>query len=244
MNSIVTLGNTLPQPTLFIQPSAVPSSGEAQPYIQIKRAAADSNPGTLVMEMLQNGHLTLGGAQPQLIGKDAAGTTVFSITNNGANYTLAGTGNNMTIDSGSGGANVSIKGLALRLLSYVDAAIAFSVDNRGHTLIPAPAGIAPASSAKGANVTSVTFTGNDRHGTIAIVMAGALAANTKIATCTFGASFGANAPTVMLCNQTSGAGLAIVNFYVQAVSTGVSFDLASNQALAAGTYTIAYIIEG
>src|SRR5439155_10827670 len=36
----------------------------------------------------------------------------------------------------------------------------------------------PATSNLGANVTSATFTGNDTRGTIAIVMAGALAANT------------------------------------------------------------------
>ena len=102
----------------------------------------------------------------------------------------------------------------------------------------------PATSTLGANVTSVTFTGNDRRGTIDIVMSGALAANTKIATCTFAISYGATAPFVFLINQTSGVGLTIVNFYRQATSTGVSFDIASDQALAAGTYTVGYIIEG
>jgi hypothetical protein len=116
------------------------------------------------------------------------------------------------------------------------------VIDSGHLLTGS--GAAPATSALGANVTSVTFTGNDRRGTIAIVMAGALAANTRIATCTYAVTYGATAPFVFLCDQTSGAGLANVGFYRQAVSTGVSFDLASNQALAAGTYTIAYIVEG
>ncbi len=102
----------------------------------------------------------------------------------------------------------------------------------------------PSTSALGANVTSVTFTGNDTRGTIAIVMSGALAANTRIATCTYAATYGATAPIVMLANETAGAGLASINFYRLAVSTGVSFDLASDFALAAGTYTCAYIAIG
>ncbi len=116
-----------------------------------------------------------------------------------------------------------------------------SVTFAGHLLSTASG--APATSTLGANVTSVTFTGNDRRGTIAIVMSGALAANTKIATCTYAVSYGATAPFVFLPNQTSGVGLVNVNFYRLAVSTGVSFDLAANQALAAGTYTVGYIVE-
>lgn len=102
----------------------------------------------------------------------------------------------------------------------------------------------PSTSALGANVSSVTFTGNDTRGTIAIVMSGALAANTRIATCTFAASYGATAPILMLANETAGVGLGSINFYRLAVSTGVSFDLASDFALAAGTYTCAYIAIG
>ncbi len=102
----------------------------------------------------------------------------------------------------------------------------------------------PASSALGTNVTSVTFTGNDVRGTIAVVMSGALAANTRISTNTFAISYGATSPKVTLVDQTSAVGLTIVNFYVSAQSTGVSFDLACDQALAAGTYTIDYIVIG
>jgi hypothetical protein len=102
----------------------------------------------------------------------------------------------------------------------------------------------PATSALGANVTSATFTGNDTRGTIVIVMAGALAANTRVCTATFAVSYGATAPKITLVDQTSGVGLAVVNSYVQAQSTGVSFDIAFDSALALGTYTIDYIVIG
>lgn len=101
----------------------------------------------------------------------------------------------------------------------------------------------PTTSTLGVNVTSMIFTGNNYRGTIAIVMAGALAANTKIGTCTFPNSpYGATVPRIRLINQTSGAGLANVNFYVLATGTGQTFDIACNQALALGTYTVAYDI--
>jgi hypothetical protein len=104
-------------------------------------------------------------------------------------------------------------------------------------------GAAPATSNLGANVSSATFTGNDVVGTIAVVMGGALAANTRICTATFQVRF-STTPKITLVNQTSGVGLTIVNFYVLAQVTGVSFDLAADQALAAGTYTIDYIVIG
>ncbi len=117
--------------------------------------------------------------------------------------------------------------------------------NNGSQHVISSASGTPATSTLGANVTSVTFTGNDTRGKIVVVMSGALAANTKIATCTFVSSYGGSAPgLILLVNQTSGVGLTIVNFYVLATSTGVSFDLASDQALAAGTYTIDYIVLG
>jgi len=102
---------------------------------------------------------------------------------------------------------------------------------------------APAATNKGANVTSATATGNDTIGTIVVVMAGALAANTRIATFTFNVSYGAASPIINLTNQTSGVGLAIVNPYAT-FSTGVSFDLFCNQALATGTYTFGYHVIG
>ena len=102
----------------------------------------------------------------------------------------------------------------------------------------------PTTSNLGANVTSATFTGNDTRGTIAIVMSAGLAANTRCFTATFAVSYGATAPKITLVDQTSTAGLTIVNSYVQAQSTGVSFDVAFDQALVAGTYVIDYIVIG
>ena len=102
----------------------------------------------------------------------------------------------------------------------------------------------PTTSTLGANVTSATFTGNDTRGTIAIVMAGALAANTRAFTATFALTYGATAPKVTLVDQTSAVGLTIVNSYVLAQATGVSFDVAFDQALGAGTYIIDYIVIG
>ncbi len=110
----------------------------------------------------------------------------------------------------------------------------------GH-LVSSAAGT-PGSSNLGANVTSAIATGNDVRGTIAVVMAGALAANTRAATFTFAVAYG-SAPFVTLVDQTSAVGLTIVNSYVLA-SAGASFDLAFDQALAAGTYNIDYIVIG
>ena len=102
----------------------------------------------------------------------------------------------------------------------------------------------PATSNLGANVTSATFTGNDTRGTLAIVMSAGLAANTRVCTVTFATTYGVTAPKVSLIDQTSTAGLAIVNSYVMAGATGAAFDIAFDQALVAGTYTIDYIVIG
>lgn len=110
-------------------------------------------------------------------------------------------------------------------------------------LISNAAGV-PSTSALGANVTSATFAGNDTRGTITIVMSAGLAANTRVCTCTFAVSYGATSPKVTLVDQTSGVGLAVVNSYVLAQATGVSFDIAFDQALVAGTYIIDYIVIG
>lgn len=105
-------------------------------------------------------------------------------------------------------------------------------------------GAAPATSNLNANVTSAVFTGNDTRGTIAItVAAGGLAANTRACTATFLTPF-STTPKVTLVDQTSAVGLAVVNSYVQAQATGVSFDIAFDQALVAGIYTIDYIVIG
>lgn len=120
----------------------------------------------------------------------------------------------------------------------VDPDLAFS----SH-LISNQTGAAPVASVLGVNITSVTFTGNDRRGKIVIVSAGILAANTRIATCTWLTSFGAIVPLPLLVNQTSGVGLLLVNFYSGA-EVAASFDLFSDFALAAGTYTLRYVNEG
>lgn len=113
----------------------------------------------------------------------------------------------------------------------------------GH-LISSQGGAAPATSNLNANVSSATFTGNDTRGTIAItIAAGGLAANTRACTATFKTAF-STTPKVTLVDQTSAVGLAVVNSYVQAQTTGVSFDIAFDQALVAGIYTIDYIVIG
>jgi hypothetical protein len=123
----------------------------------------------------------------------------------------------------------------------------FDVGPAGHVLFAAHlssgASGTPTTTALGANITSVTFTGNDIRGKIVIVVgAGGLAANTRIATCTYAVTYAA---TVFpdLINQTSGAGLAVVNFYSSAESA-TAFDLFCNQALVVGTYTIRYTVIG
>jgi hypothetical protein len=101
----------------------------------------------------------------------------------------------------------------------------------------------PSTSNLGTNITSVTFTGNDDRGKIVIVVgAGGLAANTRIATCTWVTTYGLTV-FPQLTNQTSGAGLAVVNFYSSAESA-TAFDLFCNQALVVGTYTIRYTVIG
>ncbi len=106
------------------------------------------------------------------------------------------------------------------------------------------AGGTPGTSNLGANITSATFTGNDTRGKIVVVAAiGGLAANTRIATCTWASSFGAITPFPLLVDQTSGAGLAVLNFYSGAESA-TTFDLFCDQALVLGTYTLRYINIG
>jgi hypothetical protein len=102
---------------------------------------------------------------------------------------------------------------------------------------------APVSSARGVNVTSVTPFGDDSTGGFVIVMAGALAANTRICTITWAIAF-TTIPRVRLTDETSAAGLAIINPYLLAQVAGISFDLAADQALAAGTYKIGYTVFG
>lgn len=123
----------------------------------------------------------------------------------------------------------------------VNAVSVFKVDSFGHIIASSAA--TPTTSNLGANVTSVTPTGNDSVGKLVVVMAGALAANTRIATVTYANAFAATPKLVMLVNQTSGAGLAIVNFYAAAKAAG-SFDLTADQALAAGTYEAEYLVIG
>jgi hypothetical protein len=77
------------------------------------------------------------------------------------------------------------------------------------------------------------------------VAAGGLAANVKAGTLTFAAAYtGAALPKVYLIDQTSQAGLAIVNSYVMAGQTNAAFDLAFDQALVAGVYKIDVLVIG
>jgi hypothetical protein len=115
------------------------------------------------------------------------------------------------------------------------------IDVLGH--IVSTASGTPATSNLGANVTSVTPTGNDTRGVLTVVMAGALAANTRAATVTFAVPF-ASSPKVTMVDQTSAVGLTIVNSYVLAQNGGISYDIAFDQALGAGTYVIDYIVIG
>lgn len=136
-------------------------------------------------------------------------------------------------------ATIQAKGTGMQNLG--PAAARLRVDTNGH-LVSDSAGT-PATSNLGANVTSVTPTGNDSRGKLVIVMGGALAANTRICTVTYAHAYGATPGLVMLTNQTSGAGLGIVNFYHQA-DAAASFDLVADQALAAGTYECEYLVIG
>ncbi len=170
---------------------------------------------------------------------DGDGISTSATGTPGLTFDHRGTGNtgNWGWRNGTGAANTQATLSNVGLLTLNG-----GLSTNGH-IVSALAGT-PSTSALGANVTSVTFTGNDTRGTIAIVMSGALAANTRIATCTYAVSYGATAPILMLANETAGVGVGSINFYRLAVSTGVSFDLASDFALAAGTYTCAYIAIG
>lgn len=161
---------------------------------------------------------------------DPAGGLAMNAATQGAN-TFNGLNNWLLMAAGT-----SLVQLANNLITMLK-----DVSLAGH-LLSSAAGT-PATSNLGANVTSVTFTGNDTRGKIAVVMSGALAANTRIATCTYAVAFGAAPGLVMLVNETSAVGLTIVNFYPSAEAAG-SFDLFSDQALAAGTYTLRYLVIG
>jgi hypothetical protein len=105
---------------------------------------------------------------------------------------------------------------------------------------------APASSLLNANITSMVVSGSDTAFELTItVAAGGLAANVKAGTLTFAAAYtGAALPKVYLIDQTSQAGLAIVNSYVMAGQTNAAFDLAFDQALVAGVYKIDVLVIG
>jgi hypothetical protein len=112
-----------------------------------------------------------------------------------------------------------------------------ALDSAGHLV---SGGGAPASSLLGVNITSATPAGTDNSGQIVVVVAiGGLAANTRICRVTFASPFGVT-PRVRLNDETSGVGLAVVNPYALAQSTGVSFDLACDEALVIGTYAFGW----
>lgn len=219
-----------------------------------------NNPGAIFMQGT-GAAIIVGGASGLNIRNTANSATNIGTTDAGVvtiragltltagDFTLAGNINGQTISSAAvltGTLSVgAINGQTITSAAHftgtllIDSTLTFAA----HVISTASG--TPSTSNLGANITSVTFTGNDTSGTIAIVVAaGGLAANTRIATCTFAATYGGTAPKVRLIDETSGAGLAHVGFYRQAFSTGVSFDLASNQALVPGTYTVGYMVVG
>ncbi len=203
--------------------------------VALQSAASNNSFGSLVVD---NTGLT-NGAFGQAVVTDS--TAVSNNIINGLNATQIPGGSyviDLTGSTGTGNyfsGNLANAGTALWVrdnanVNYFDNLIGYHLGT-------------PASSALGANVTSVTPQGTDKRGQLAIVMAGALAANTRIATITFAETYGATGPYVLLVNQTFGVGLVIVNFYRSAASTGVSFDIACDQALALGTYSVVYKVE-
>lgn len=205
-------------------------------------------PGPLVLTNNPGG-VFMQGAGTALIVGGTTGTAIMNTANNAANISttdlgvvtiragLALTAGDFTLAGNINGQTISTAANFTATLT-----VASTITFAAH-LISTASGT-PATSSLGANVTSATFTGNDTSGIITIVMSGGLAANTKIATCTFASTYGATAPKVRLIDESSGVGLAHVGFYRQAFSTGVSFDLASNQALVAGTYIVGYVVIG
>lgn len=109
---------------LIIQPSAIPTAGENQVLAIAKRSAADTNPGSTVLQLLQKGKLSLGGVEAGNIDfQDAAGAITAQFAANAKQWKLAGIGGPMLIDSGSGGSNVDIKAYRFRVINYSDSSI-------------------------------------------------------------------------------------------------------------------------
>ena len=166
------------------------------------------------------------------VGAGISDTTTTHLTKTQGGWGLSNTGGDLVMQTSNGGTFLNFQpGGANR----------WRMDSGGH-LLSVQAG-ALVSSNLGANVTSVTPAGNDVRGLLTIIMAGALAANTRIATLTYANAYGAAPGLVLLVNETSAAGIVIVNFYSGAEAAG-AFDLFSDQALAAGTYVVKYLVIG
>jgi hypothetical protein len=186
------------------------------------------------------GTLLLGGTNAYIVDMSVPGTSTAQLKLRTASWgslqiNVAGT---------NPGDTVIETGNATALKLGTAGVTAFGIDTAGHWLALRTGGATlPVITNLGANVTSVTPTGNDSRFKLVIVMAGALAANTRICTVTYGTTYGATPFTPELVDQTSGAGLANVGFYAGA-EAAASFDLFSNQALALGTYTVRATVDG
>jgi hypothetical protein len=100
----------------------------------LRSAAEGTNPGTMILELFNNGTLWLGGAGAGNISWfDEAGGALGGFSNNGKTWSAAGTGGGMIIDSGSGGSNVDVKAFALRMINFSTAGVVhtFTVNGVG-----------------------------------------------------------------------------------------------------------------
>lgn len=204
-------------------------------------------PGDPGIDTSAAGTLTIGETNATLIDLDApamlVGALTLAGTTVGVGIGISSDGTSTMVGAAIGGGNAYLRPFGVGSASQQLIVTSLGELHWSGHLVSEAVG-APVSSTLGANVTSVTFIGNDTRGTITIVMSAGLAANTKVSTNTFALSYGATGPKITLVDQTSTAGLAIVNSYVLAQATGVSFDLAFDQALVAGTYIIDYIVIG
>lgn len=101
----------------------------------------------------------------------------------------------------------------------------------------------PVASLLGANVTSVTPAGNDMRGQFTIVIAGAVAAGTRVARITYATPFPTPPALILLVDQNSAALLVTFAPYSGA-EAAASFDLFTRAAggLTAGTYIVRYLV--
>lgn len=101
---------------VVLQPGATQVGGAS--LLQAKRSAAEgTNPGTTIFDVTYQGQLFLGGALPQLLFQDAAGTSVGVVSAGG--ITRSGSGGALLFDSGSGGSYTTFRGFGVKILDYL-----------------------------------------------------------------------------------------------------------------------------